>query len=226
MPTAYFQSLPERVRANLSPYIGVMQEAAQRNKIPVDLLISIAAKESGGVNAVGDKSQKDKAYGIYQVRYKDYWLGGADPTDTTAATGGLAKRLRSVLDDCNGDPACVHFKYMSGPGQGYTPANVQRISRKFPHVAPRLAEVHDALGLRGFEAPIIPLAPPVVAKATSPITPSPQYAQTSQPRTTAWFAPDIVGGDTGFDYSSPPRPTDAQSGYYDALYEIFNKSDQ
>jgi hypothetical protein len=220
VPTAYFNSLPKKVQANLAPYLGVMQAAAQRNKIPVDLLISIAAKESGGVNTVGDKSLKDKAYGIYQVRHKDYWLGGADPTDTPAATDGLAKRLGSVLDDCNGDPACVHFKYMSGPGQAYTPENVRRISSKFPHVAPRLAEVHDALGLNGA---VITTRDPT-AQVVPVVQQPPQPTVAPAPMPAAWYVPDLSGQETDFDYSVAPGAPAQSVEYYDTLHNIFTRN--
>lgn len=144
--TPYYNTLPAAVQKNLAPLLPVMRQAANANGIPVDLLISIAAKESGGRNVEGDKKLKQTAKGIYQIRDAKFWTGGVDPRDSVAATPALAQRLASVYAECGGDAACVHFKYMSGQNRKYDPATVARISAKQSHVMPRLQDVAKAFG--------------------------------------------------------------------------------
>jgi hypothetical protein len=140
--TPYYESLPPVVKERLRPLLPVMQQAARAQGIPVDSLISLAVKESGGrADSVGDRELARPAKGLYQVRYPQEWLGGADPMDPAAATQGLAPRVKKLLDECKGDMACLHFKFNAGPGQAYTPENVARISKKFPHVDSRLKSI-------------------------------------------------------------------------------------
>jgi hypothetical protein len=145
--TPYYESLPPVVKERLRPQLAVMQQAARANGIPVDSLISLAVKESGGrADIVGDRTLAQPAYGLYQVRDAQSWLGGADPLDPAAATQGLAPRVKKLLDECKGDMACLHFKFNAGPGQPYTPENVARVSKNFPHVDARLKSIQASFG--------------------------------------------------------------------------------
>lgn len=143
-----FERLPKTVQDRLRPLLPVMQQAEAANGLPPGTLLTLAAEESAGnVSAVGDVGAKGgPAIGLYQVRDRKYWLGGADPADPVAATKALAPRLKNLLDSCNGDPACLHFKYMAGQNAAYTPENVAARSKAFPHVASRLARVGGTAG--------------------------------------------------------------------------------
>lgn len=146
MSTAYYQSLPKAVQKRLDPLLPVMQRAASDNGIPVDLLISIAVRETGVQDVIGDKHMKMPAKGIYQVRDAGYWTGGVDPRNTEKATPELAKTLSKVYAGCNGDMACVHFKYVAGQNRKYDEATVNAVASKHSHIKPRLQHITDNFG--------------------------------------------------------------------------------
>lgn len=183
--TPYYESLPPTVKERLRPQLAVMQQAARANGIPVDSLISLAVKESGGrADIVGDRTLARPAYGLYQVRYPQEWLGGADPMDPSAATRGLAPRVKKLMDECKGDMACVHFKFNAGAGQPYTPENVARVSKKFPHVDARLKSIQASFAngtgpVQVAQAQRVPTAAPLPPQAPwLGLTPQPALAST------------------------------------------------
>lgn len=183
--TPYYESLPPTVKDRLRPLLPVMQQAARAQGIPVDSLLSLAVKESGGrADIVGDRNLARPAQGLYQVRYPQEWLGGADPMDPAAATQGLAPRVKKLLDECNGDMACLHFKFNAGPKQPYTPENVARISKQFPHVDARLKSIQasfaDGAGpVQVAQAQRVPAAAPLPPQAPwLGLTPQPALANT------------------------------------------------
>jgi hypothetical protein len=162
--------------------LPAMQRAASLYNVPLDAFISLAHTESSGnPNAVGDRVNADgsprppekQAYGLYQVQgaSRDYWLGGADPMNPEAATMGLGKRLKSVLDSCNGDLQCLHFKYNTG-SNSYDAKTVAQRTAKFPHLANRLRTVGMLYG--DGTSPALPVAP-------TPSTPTPSTPRTAAP---------------------------------------------
>lgn len=204
--TPYFNTLPPEVQARLRPLLPTMQQAAQANGIPVDLIMSIAVKESQGkADIIGDKHLKRKAYGLYQVRYPKEWLGNADPMNPTAATTAIAPSLARIYKDCDNDPACVHFKFNAGQGQAYTPENVKRITDKFPHVRERLDSISKSFGSKA--APLPPKSP-AEKLAPYPTTPATPPTFDFGPAAQLWDAPQPM-----------PEPTYAQQ-QYDPMLEM------
>ena len=186
--TPYYESLPPVVKERLRPLLPVMQQAARAQGIPVDSLISLAVAESGGrADIVGDRNLARPAKGLYQVRYPQEWLGGADPMDPAAATQGLAPRVKKLLDECKGDMACLHFKFNAGPGQAYTPENVARISKKFPHVDSRLKGIQAAFA-NGTGPVQAAQAQPAPAAQTALLGLAPQPVMAS-PMAASWDLP-------------------------------------
>lgn len=145
--TPEFNRLPKTIQERLRPLLPAMQREATKAGIPLNALISVAAEESAGnASAVGDRNLPQPALGLYQVRDRGYWLGGADPLDAEKATAAIAPRFKKLLDSCNGDLACLHYKMMAGPAAKYTPEAVAERSKRFPHVGQRLDRVRGMYG--------------------------------------------------------------------------------
>ena len=143
--TPYFESLPPTAKQRLQPYMDTIAKAAKAQGLPPDLYISMIVAESGGrADAVGDKALKNPAKGLFQVRYPQEWLGGADPMDPTASINAIGPALKRIYDSAGQSIPGAHFKFNAGPGQAYTPENVARVSTKFPHVNERLAAMREA----------------------------------------------------------------------------------
>lgn len=139
--TPYFESLAPVVQQRLSQYLGIVRENERQYGLSPDLQIEIPVFESAGNSrAVGDKGN---AHGGHQVtrKYNSYWIGNADPNDMGAVFKAIAPRLAQLQKECKGDRACVHLKYVAGPGQKFTPENVARILKNHPHLAQRMEAV-------------------------------------------------------------------------------------
>lgn len=159
--TPYFASLPrsvqERVRSN-GLYEGIRAATANSRKGMDDILMSLAVKESGGrMELIGDKHLKRPAIGGFQIRYGEEWAPGADLFDPHQTAAALLPKINQLYDECGGDVACVHFKYNAGPRQPYTPENVARVSKRFPHVDARLKSIQASF------------AQPAPAQAAAPV---------------------------------------------------------
>lgn len=160
MTTAYFQRQPKIIQDRLTPLLPVLEKASRANNIPLDLLLSVAIEESAGrQDLVGDTDQANPAIGMWQARDKK-WTGGADPRDAAASAPGIAKNLSKLYAECGNDPACVHFRYMSGPNRDYTPEGQAKHAAKFPHLASRMERVRQQL------APSPEPMPPAAPAAT------------------------------------------------------------
>lgn len=208
--TPYYDKLPAATKKRLEPYLPLMAQSASENGLPLDVILSIAVKESGGnPKAINRGTGRQPARGMYQVVDEGPWLGGVDPFDTEKATPALAKTLKKVYDKCGGDTACVHYKYMAGMGAKYTPEAVAAKSKKFSYVGPRINEM---MGLGG-STPATPLAskqstltastykPPTATSLTeyAPVMASyaPAYTPSYTPEQAVAAAFDNVGSSLG-----------------------------
>lgn len=191
MTTPYFNSLPKTTQDRLRPLLPRIVAAAQREGVSPDIMLSLIQEESSGrANALGDKGMKAPAKGMYQVRDTAFWLGGADPFDPAAATDAISPRVAQLARECNGDPACVHFKYNAGPGQKYTPQNVAAITAKYPHLQERMQRVAARLGTSLPPLPSTPSAAPVPTAAYA--VEAPAFDPLAAPMAAARGAPKAV----------------------------------
>lgn len=180
----YINSLHPSVRKKLEPYLDTYAEAERRHGLPPGALVKFPVMESGGdVNAVGDIRNKDgsmrrpeeRALGARQVLQKNepYWYGGPKPADEHEAIKKWSERMGKLYTECGGDQSCLHFKYMAGPGQAYTPENVARVVKNHPHVAARMNAVVPGSAGALAPAPVRTTAPNSFPRGGTTTAPAP-----------------------------------------------------
>ena len=102
------------VQPSAPDYHAMAIEAANRNKVPVNLMLAQTQQESGfNPNAVSPQG----AIGISQFTPATAKQWGVDPTDPASALDGQARLMRHYLDVANGDQRTALKMYYGGPSQ-------------------------------------------------------------------------------------------------------------